>query len=248
MSSKHFHPPARPDRRYLVLSLPRHLQIPRSVWRWVLVILLIGASNLTTHWLLSDRPKPEWASWHPLRELGREPLYLLDKLPAHLGDAQAFGHEVRRVARALDIPAEWLMAVMYAESRLDPAIVNQRGSQATGLIQFMPTTARELGTSVAALRQMTALEQLTYVQRYLADVRDRYGPYQSLTDLYLAILYPKARSQDYCYTLYAKPSMAYDRNRGLDEDRDGRVSVSDVDQFVRRLFPTAYALSLHSEE
>ena len=54
------------------------------------------------------------------------------------------------------------------------------------------------------------------------------------------LVHPKARKQDYCYTLYARPSQAYRQNAGLDENRDGKVTVSDVHRRMLRLFPEAY--------
>lgn len=62
-----------------------------------------------------------------------------------------------------------LARVMWAESRMKPDAVNPT-SGATGLIQFMPTTATKLGTTTAALRGMTFLQQMRYVTDYLIKV------------------------------------------------------------------------------
>lgn len=170
-------------------------------------------------------------------------LYLLEHARPHVRDLGAFAERVIDVSEDLDVPPDWIMAVMYAESRFDPGIANLQGSGATGLIQFMPGTASELGTSIDRLKRMEAVQQMEYVYLYLQTVRERYGDYESLTDLYLAILYPKARGQDYCYTLFARPTESYRQNKGLDKDRDGRVTVSDVDKHLKGLFPEAYILS-----
>ena len=61
----------------------------------------------------------------------------------------------------------------------------------------------------------------------------------SLTDLYLAILYPAALGKDVCFNIFTKPSRAYRQNNGLDNNQDGVVTVNDIDQLMRRLFPTA---------
>ncbi len=45
-------------------------------------------------------------------------------------------------------------------------VVKGRG-RAVGLIQFMPGTSRELGTTSEALAQMSQVEQMDYVERYL---------------------------------------------------------------------------------
>lgn len=196
-----------------------------------LALVLLVLSNLLTHHL-SRWQAPAAPVAAPA---GR--LYLLDQAALHIADTAAFGRAVRHLAEELAVPPAWLMAVMYAESRFDPRVYNHRGSGAAGLIQFMPATARELGSTTAALAQMDPPAQLTYVGRYFRQVRDRYGPYRSLTDLYLAVLYPRARGQGPCYALYARPSRAYAQNQGLDENRDGVVTISDIEQRMTRLFP-----------
>lgn len=167
-------------------------------------------------------------------------LYLLDYAGEHVADVNSFEDKVRFVSRKLEIPPEWLMAVMYSESKFNAQVKNHQGSGATGLIQFMPDTAKDFDMTVDELRSMKPVDQLDYVYEYLHRVQNRYGNYKSLTDLYLAILYPKALSGDYCYTLYAQPSTSYNQNAGLDENDDGRVTVKDIDKYLQRLFPTAY--------
>ncbi len=167
-------------------------------------------------------------------------LYLIDKASQHVADALSFETKVRDVAEELGVPPEWLMAVMYSESKFDASVMNHRGSGAVGLIQWMPETAEELGVTIAELKGLAHVDQLEYVYKYLDSVRKRYRGFESLTDLYLAILYPKALEGDYCYTLYANPSRKYKLNIGLDENSDGRVTVSDIDKRMQRIFPTAY--------
>lgn len=183
------------------------------------------------------------ANWFAKPESER--LYLIDEANTYIDDINGFELKVREVSEDLHIPAEWLMAVMYSESRLDPKAVNRKGSGAVGLIQWMPATAEEmLGTTTAEIRKLNAAGQLDHVYTYLQRIREKYGEYESLTDLYLAILYPKARSaEESCFVMYAKPSIYYEQNAGLDENRDGRVTIADIDKRMRRLYPTAYTAS-----
>ncbi len=167
-------------------------------------------------------------------------LYLLDQAKMYVYNVNAFEQKVREVSRKLGVAPEWLMAVMHSESRFDASVKNRLGSGATGLIQFMPATAKDLEITVNKLRNMNHVEQLDFVYDYLNEKRKRYRNFDSLTDLYLAILYPKALSGEFCYTLYAKPSKAYQMNSGLDEDKDGRVTVADIDRRMKRVYPTAY--------
>jgi hypothetical protein len=173
-----------------------------------------------------------------------ENLYLIDKAAMFIPDTWAFAQKVKEIAHSLDVPAEWLMAVMYTESRFNPRAKNLKGSGAVGLIQWMPATAKDFGTTSEELLAMPAETQLEYMFAYLQRVKQKYGDFDSLTDFYLAILYPKAISQDYCYSLFSKPARAYKQNAGLDENKDGRVTVSDIDKRMRRIFPTAYLASL----
>jgi hypothetical protein len=62
-----------------------------------------------------------------------------------------------------------LAGVISHESGFDPAAHNpQPGQTATGLIQFIESTARKLGTTTAALRSMSALQQLPYVEKFFS--------------------------------------------------------------------------------
>ncbi|MEM6263532.1 MAG: transglycosylase SLT domain-containing protein [Bacteroidota bacterium] len=167
-------------------------------------------------------------------------LYLLDKASLFVPDIDTFEEKVIKISKALNIAPEWLMAVMYSESKFDAAVRNHRGSGAVGLIQWMPGTAAEMQIGLETLRQLPPTDQLDYVFDYLSTVRRRYGDFENLTDLYLAILYPKALDMDYCFSMYEKPSKTYRINRGLDENKDGRVTVSDIDKRMKRIYPTAY--------
>jgi hypothetical protein len=176
----------------------------------------------------------------------KSPLYLIEEASEYVEDAQTFESKVRWVAWSLDVPPEWVMAVMYSESRFDSQVKNFKGSGATGLIQFMVPAVKDLnarlGTSLklSDVQAMTPIHQLDLVHEYLQTMRERYRDYESLTDLYLAILYPRALEGSLSYILYAKPSRAYRQNSGLDENKDGKVTASDIDQRMQRLYPDAY--------
>ena len=242
--------PVRNTKRYLTIPLPR---LPGRFIRqtgWMLT--LIAISNYFTHqWLAPKRniaapePKEISASFTYAKAASAgSSLYLLDKAAQFIPDTNQFRSKVMHVSGQLGIAPEWLMAVMYQESKFDPKVLNYKGSGAVGLIQFMPNTAKDLNSSTWELMRMSPERQLDFVNEYLQRVKNKYGPYESLTDLYLGILYPRAMGQDYCYTLFAKPTKAYRRNSGLDENKDGRITVSDIDHRMRRMFPTAYSSKL----
>lgn len=200
------------------------------------VISMVITTNLFSYWLFGGS-----ASDYPTHYNPSDKLYLLSEASIYVDNVNHFENKIRDVADQLEIPAEWLMAVIYTESRFNAKAVNLKGSGATGLIQFMPTTARDFGTSTKELKDFDHIDQLDYVYKYLQNVRNKYGNFKSLTQLYLGILYPKALEEDNsCLTLFAKPAEAYRMNSGLDEDKDGVITVKDIDRRMKRIFPTAY--------
>ncbi len=207
-----------------------------------IILLIVMATNFITLrlWMSMAPRAPDTETRHPDMVAASTELYLLDQARRYVYDTDAFESKVKEVSRKLDIPADWLMAVMHSESRFDASVKNIKGSGATGLIQFMPATAKDYNVTTDRLRNMNHIEQLDYVYEYLNRVRNKYKNYDSLTDLYLAILYPKALGEETCYTMYAKPSKAYEMNAGLDENKDGRVTVSDIDRRMKRVYPSAY--------
>ena len=98
------------------------------------------------------------------------------------------------VANQLGMPDPAMLAnvINFESNGFNPQAVNPY-SGATGLIQFMPTTASELGTSTGALRGMSAIRQMDYVKSYFQLPRvTQYGPLNTQLDVYMAVFYPKA--------------------------------------------------------
>lgn len=147
---------------------------------------------------------------------------------------EEFIAEVVDVSSYLGIQPRWLMFLMWFETNhtLDHTITNQIG--ATGLIQFMPKTAIGLGTTCQKLREMSNVEQLTYVERHLAPFR---GRYRDWVDLYCAIFWPAAvgKPMDYRITsdMVAKQNPLFDRNKDLDIEKS-EIRAALLDQVPRQ--------------
>lgn len=126
--------------------------------------------------------------------------------------------------------ANWLMAVMAFESAetFDPAIKNAAGSGATGLIQFMPTTARGLGTTTDQLAGMDAVSQLDYVRLYFQPYAQRIT---SMEDMYMAVLAPIGIGKHLDSPLYSHGA-AYRMNAALDVNADGVITKREASRFV----------------
>lgn len=128
------------------------------------------------------------------------------------------------VAQRLGIDPQDLLAVAFKESSLNPASVN-RTSGASGLIQFMPATARALGTSVEAIRAMTPEQQAPLIERYLRQAGVKAG--SNLEQIYAAVFAGSASKTG--QVLYsASDGAAYRNNIGLDLDRNGEITSGEA--------------------
>jgi hypothetical protein len=128
------------------------------------------------------------------------------------------------VASSLETNPNFLLAVMQVESGIDPQARNPTGG-ATGLIQFMPATAKALGTSTTALMAMSASEQMVYVHKYLKPFA---GRLHSAGDCYMTVFYPAMLGRPDMTVIAKKGSKVYDHNAGLDSDKNGVLTVGDV--------------------
>ncbi len=152
--------------------------------------------------------------------------------------SREFAERVCRIGEKIALEPNLLMACMAFETGLTfSASVKNPRSSATGLIQFMATTARGLGTTVQRMAKMSEVEQLGYVEEYFRRAIARHGPIRTLEDCYMAILWPAAIGKQPGYVLFrAVQGQAYRVNAGLDANRDGAVTVAEATAKVRRLY------------
>jgi hypothetical protein len=142
---------------------------------------------------------------------------------------QAFNDKVIKISNQLHCDPNHLMAVMAFETgeSFSPSKKNLAGSGATGLIQFMPKTAIGLGTTTAKLAKMSALTQLNFVEKYFVSVvGSKHLP--ALSDVYMAVLLPVSVGKLDSHILFKKPSIAYDQNKGLDKNKNGRITKAEA--------------------
>ncbi len=144
------------------------------------------------------------------------------------------------------IPFEWMVNLINFESgrTFNPAITN--GIGATGLIQFIPSTAAGdcLNTSTAALRQMTFKQQLAYVDKYLGcnlkkhlTISGKIPAYFTQADLFMTIFYPAAIGQPE----YIFPVGVQQANAGISRPRDYVNKALAVSLFPLSVFPYTLA-------
>lgn len=158
-----------------------------------------------------------------------------DKVPASY--RTEFIAKVKTICKKLGIDPNWLMQVMYWESAgtFSPSVKNPNGS-ATGLIQFIESTAEWLGTSTYALSQMTAVEQLDYVYEYYRRYKSKLKGY---IDLYLTTFYPAAVGKPRNYVLGQNESQIAKiaaHNSSFDVNKDGKVTKGEIeDEMVKKV-------------
>jgi hypothetical protein len=138
----------------------------------------------------------------------------------------AFRVKVRQVCENLGCAPDHLMAAIALETMetFSPSVRNSQ-SGATGLIQFLESTAQELGTTTDELAGLSAVDQLRFVERYFDRYRGRVG---GVEDLYLAILWPRAVGQPLDFELFAEGEPAYEQNSHLDLDQDGVITKAEA--------------------
>lgn len=154
-----------------------------------------------------------------------------------------FINKVNIICTKLRINPEWLMIVMYAESRLNPQAVNKQlgdvadpytraARRATGLIQFMPKTAIGLGTTTQQLYKMNNLQQLDWVYKYYAPYA---GRIKGVHDLYLATFFPVALGKSDSFVLeYGSltAEIVASQNKIIDANKDLQITVGEFKQYV----------------
>jgi hypothetical protein len=144
--------------------------------------------------------------------------------------------KVISVAAFLGVQPEWLMFLMWFETghTLDSTARN-KVSGATGLIQFMPSTARFLGTTCEQLAVMSNVRQMDYVKKHLGLFKDRYKDW---LDLYCGIFWPAAVGKPDTYRI--TPAIVAKQNPLFDIDKDGDIEKAEIRAALRKQIPEEY--------
>ena len=73
---------------------------------------------------------------------------------------------------------------------------------------------------------------LDFVERYLKPYA---GKMADLPSAYMAVLWPVAVGKPLSHVLFAAPTAAYEQNKGLDTDKDGKVTKAEAAAKVQRM-------------
>lgn len=162
-------------------------------------------------------------------------------IDTYQGTELEFRRGLHAMAARLGLDPRPIAGVMYLESGLSAQAVNPY-SKATGLIQFMPSTARHLGTTVEALRLMTRAQQLPYVEQYFRNVLNAGKRFKTTGDYYMAVFNPGHVGKSPDFVLYSQGEKGYEQNKGLDKDKNGHIEVRDVTRSIDGLLAANPAL------
>ncbi len=203
------------------------IDVGGKTWSALKEYLIDSPNKKTAMFFLFPTPRPEDA---------KKPVVITRKKIAWGAKVSgAFREKVIQICDFLDIAPDYLMSCMAFETgeTFSPGIKNAAGSGATGLIQFMPSTAKGLGTSTEKLAKMTAIDQLDYVKKYFTPYRNKL---KKLEDVYMAILYPAAVGKPLTHILFREGKKTYSQNKGFDANRDGNITLKEISVKVRQKY------------
>jgi len=149
---------------------------------------------------------------------------------------------VKALEDKMGVNRDVLLRIMKHESGFNPAARNPWTS-ATGLIQFMPDTAKGLGTTIANLSTMTGIQQLVYVEKYYKPI---FGKAKTVGDVYMYTFLPAAANKPDSFVIGIKGSKKnifgisqnklYTQNPTFDGDGKGYYTVGDVKKRINSTY------------
>ena len=150
----------------------------------------------------------------------------------------AFAQKVTQIATWLQIDPNWLMQVMYAESKLKASAQNiQKGRLiAAGLLQW--TKASGTPGAPQSMLQRNHLQQLDWVREYFKPYR---GKMNSYFDVYLVTFFPAAvgKPDNYVFaTSRLSASLIASQNPAVNIVKDGKITMAEFKQYVWNSTPS----------
>ena len=165
------------------------------------------------------------------------PLQLTGTAKERVGNDKAFLEGLVEMSKRLGVNPGDMLAKMASESSLMPN-AQHPDTLATGLIQMLPSTAREQGTTIEALKGMSRAEQLPFIEKYLNKKLSGVERPISPGHLYTATFLPAFVKEKEDFVLasrdgslpkgYPESKRWYAGNAGLDADSDGRIQIFEL--------------------
>lgn len=147
-----------------------------------------------------------------------------------------FLNKVNEISKKLDINPDWLMAIMYHESRFKTDKPNTN-SNAIGLIQFMPSTYQnKWGLSASAIAKMNNVQQLDLVYDFY---KDKAGKFKSYTDLHLYAFMPVMVGKPKNSVIQAiglSADTIAKQNFPFDLNKDNSITVKEFEDYLYNFY------------
>lgn len=160
--------------------------------------------------------------------------------------SQASIQKVIEVSDKLGILSDWLLAVMYFESKLNPQAINQV-SGSVGLIQF---TRDKSGVNyktingkkylLSDLQKMSFSAQMDVVYEYLKPFKSKMSSFE---DVYLTVFFPLAVGKFESYVLKTSSlsaNLIASQNKIFDLNKDGQITKKEFTDFISNKYLTSF--------
>lgn len=149
----------------------------------------------------------------------------------------AFAQKVKEVATYLLIDPNWLMQVMYAESKLNHQAKNiQQGRLiAAGLLQWTKAS----GVAPLSILRLNPIQQLEKVKEYFTPYR---GKMHSYFDVYMVTFFPMGvgKADDYVFaTNKLSAALIAKQNPVINKNKDGKITMAEFKHYVWNSTPVA---------
>lgn len=149
----------------------------------------------------------------------------------------AFENKVVEIANFLQVKPEWLMQVMYAESKLNPQAQNRQDGRliAAGLLQW--TSASGEPGAPSSILNKTALQQLDRLKVYFTPYK---GKMKSYFDVYLVTFFPAGmgKADDYVFkTSSLSAALIAKQNPAVNINKDAMITMAEFKQYVYNSTP-----------
>lgn len=154
---------------------------------------------------------------------------LLEKID----EKEYFNEMLRDLECLYSIKREWVLKVMYFESRIDPNAKNKI-SGAYGLIQFMPETVKNLNYPQEAVKNQ--ILQIGMVQNYFSRFKNRI---KNFHDCYFAVFFPLAIGKPEDFVFQTKRLLASKiarQNKAFDTNGDQEITRKEVCDYLDKFF------------
>jgi uncharacterized protein (TIGR02594 family) len=150
---------------------------------------------------------------------------------------QEFLDKLVKICKNLGLDPNFMLSTMYVECRFNPKAQNPK-SKASGLIQFMPSTAVGLGTTVDNILKLKAIDQLDWVEKYYNSFKSLLPKIKEPAESYFVVFYPAAIGKPDSYILGSERSDDYakkvaSQNGIYDLNKNGYITKGEVLKYQR---------------